>query len=106
MSDFRTRRSLNFRFYYLIFLLAVILYLLLVRSTLKMAIKNSLLLALAILSGFSLGFPGGNWKASIAKIKARAAAPITSPDDSNELIGDLLSPGPTTPVGQVRDELF
>ena len=45
------------------------------------------------------GFPG--YRKALADIKARAAAPITSVEDSNEMIGDLVSPGPTTPVGQV-----
>jgi hypothetical protein len=74
---------------------------------LKMTARTSyLLLALTMLWGFTFAFPGGNWRASIAEIRARAAAPITSPDDSNELIGDLLSPGPNTTVGQVGDSPF
>jgi hypothetical protein len=39
----------------------------------------------------------------IAEIQARAAAPISGPEDSNELLGDLISPGPTTDVGKVGD---
>ena len=62
----------------------------------------SFLMASAMTASFTLAFPGGNWKVAIQEIKARAAAPITSPDDSNELIGDLLSPGPNSTVGQVR----
>jgi hypothetical protein len=37
----------------------------------------------------------------MAEIQLRAAAPINSVEDSNEMVGDLVSPGPTTPVGQV-----
>ena len=46
-----------------------------------------------------LAFPG--MEKAMTDIKARAAAPIASVEDSNELVGDLISPGPNTPVGQV-----
>jgi hypothetical protein len=49
----------------------------------------------------ALGFPAGSWTTMMAEIRERAAAPITSAEDSNEMVGDLISPGPTTPVGQV-----
>jgi hypothetical protein len=67
-----------------------------------MIVLLTLVLLLQNLQSFSFAFPSKDWKASIAEIRERAAAPITSPDDSNELIGDLLSPGPTSPVGEVR----
>lgn len=43
---------------------------------------------------------GAMWSKKLAQIKARAIRPIDSPEDSFELIGDLASPGPTTPVGK------
>ena len=50
-----------------------------------------------------LAYPGaGKWKQTLAELQRRAAAPIDSPEDSTELLGDLVSPGPTTPVGKVR----
>ena len=58
-------------------------------------------LCLATLLSSSVAFSGEGWRAKIAEIRARAAAPITSAEDSNELIGDLVTPGPTTPIGQV-----
>jgi hypothetical protein len=49
----------------------------------------------------SLAFSGPGWREKIAQIKARAAAPITSVEDSNEMIGDLTTSAPRSPVGQV-----
>jgi hypothetical protein len=49
-----------------------------------------------------LAYPGtGKWKQTLAELQRRAATPIDSPEDSNELLGDLITPGPTTPVGKV-----
>jgi hypothetical protein len=56
---------------------------------------------MALLSS-TLAFPGAGWKRKMEEIKARAAAPITGVEDSNEMLGDLVTPGPVTPVGQVR----
>jgi hypothetical protein len=57
--------------------------------------------SLAILPYSVISYPGGKFKEAIAEIQARAAAPITSPNDSNELLGDLVSLGPSTTVGKV-----
>jgi hypothetical protein len=48
-------------------------------------------------------YPGGKMTKLLDDIKvvARGLAPIDSPQDSNELIGDLVTPGPTSTVGQV-----
>lgn len=49
-----------------------------------------------------LAYPNaGKWKQTLAELQRRAATPIDSPEDSNELLGDLLTPGPSTPVGKV-----
>ena len=40
----------------------------------------------------TVAFGGAAWKATIADIKARAARPVDGPNDSNELLGDLVSP--------------
>lgn len=49
-----------------------------------------------------LAYPGaGKWKNTLSELERRAATPIDSPEDSNELLGDLLTAGPTTPVGKV-----
>jgi hypothetical protein len=58
-------------------------------------------ICLMVLLRSTMAFPGAAWKTKMAEIKARAAAPITSVEDSNEMLGDLVSPGPVTPVGQV-----
>ena len=65
---------------------------------------NNILLhtALATLLPVTLAYPGGKWTEKLAEIKARAARPVDSPEDSNELLGDLVTPGPSTPIGQVR----
>jgi hypothetical protein len=64
---------------------------------------NNILLhtALASLLPLSLAYPGGKWGNKIAEIKARAARPVDGPEDSNELLGDLVTPGPSTDVGKV-----
>ena len=58
-----------------------------------------LIAALSAVLPFGSAFPGLG--KALVEIRARAAAPITSVEDSNELVGDLVSPGPSTPVGQV-----
>jgi hypothetical protein len=67
-----------------------------------MKTQNTLVHAslMALLSS-AMAFPGEGWKAKMAEIKARGAAPVNSVEDSNEMLGDLISPGPVTPVGQV-----
>ena len=47
----------------------------------------------------AIAFPG--YGKVLADMQKRAAAPIDSVEDSNEMIGDLVSPGPTSTVGQV-----
>jgi hypothetical protein len=50
------------------------------------------------------GYPGGKhggFAKTLNEIKKRAAAPITGPLDSNELIGDLATVGPQSDVGKV-----
>jgi hypothetical protein len=68
-----------------------------------------------IYSSFALGFVaasphgsayGKEWAKKLAQIKARAARPIDSPEDSNELIGDLETLGATTPVGTTIQEIL
>jgi hypothetical protein len=56
---------------------------------------------LAILLPGVFAYPGGRMAKTLQEIKARGLAPIDSVEDSNEMIGDLVSPGPTTPIGQV-----
>ena len=56
---------------------------------------------LMTLVAFTLAFPGEGWKAKLGELRERAAAPINSIEDSNEMLGDLISPGPSTPVGKV-----
>lgn len=58
-------------------------------------------LATTILAYPGAGKGAGKWKQTLAELQRRAATPIDSPEDSNELLGDLLTPGPTTPVGKV-----
>jgi len=41
------------------------------------------------------------WTKTLAQIKERALLPPDGPEDSFEMIGDLVSPGPTTPVGEL-----
>jgi hypothetical protein len=66
----------------------------------KMKFTNILLSS--VMATTILAYPGaGKWKQTLAELQRRAAAPIDSPEDSTELLGDLISPGPTTPVGKV-----
>jgi hypothetical protein len=68
-----------------------------------MKLKNILLhSALASLIPAALAHPGHKWAAKLKEIQERAARPVDGPDDSSELLGDLVTPGPTTPVGKVR----
>jgi hypothetical protein len=50
-------------------------------------------------------YPGGKLAKTIEDIKikvhARGVSPITGSDDSFELIGDLVTPGPTSSVGKL-----
>jgi hypothetical protein len=55
-----------------------------------------------LLTGETLAHPGQAWARKLREIQERAAAPISSPEDSFEMIGDLVTPGPVTPMGQVR----
>jgi hypothetical protein len=69
-------------------------------------------LFLGIISVFSLtanAFPGWNNR-TLLELRKRAnltsqvdqgISPIRGPYDSDELLGDLISPGPSTRVGQV-----
>jgi hypothetical protein len=56
---------------------------------------------LACLASSTVAHPGQKWARMLDEIKARAAAPIDSPEDSFEMIGDLVSPGPVTAMGKV-----
>ena len=50
------------------------------------------------------GFRG--YEKTLQEIQARAAAPITSVEDSSELLGDLATGGPTTPVGHAIADII
>jgi hypothetical protein len=68
-----------------------------------MKINNILLhSALATLIPVALAHPGQKWAAKLKEIQERAARPVDGPDDSSELLGDLVTPGPSTAVGKVR----
>ncbi len=54
---------------------------------------------LVILLPSSNAHPGSKWEQKLKEI--RAAAPIDSPEDSTELIGDLVNGGAKTAVGKV-----
>jgi hypothetical protein len=62
------------------------------------------LLGSVIFSG-AVAHPGNQWKEKLVQIEAevarRAARPVDGPDDSSELLGDLVKPGPTSPLGKV-----
>ena len=68
----------------------------------------SLLGTVALLSYIpeTLAHPGSGWKAKIAEIQKRGARPADGPDDSSELLGDLVSPGPKTDVGRLIADLL
>jgi hypothetical protein len=64
--------------------------------------RFSTLLSISAALSFVTASPhGAAWAKKLAeiKLKARADAP-DGVEDSDEMIGDLVSPGPTTPVGQ------
>jgi hypothetical protein len=68
--------------------------------------KNLQLLfgVLSVFFAVSSGFGGRKWNATFAEIRKRVndlPAPIAGPHDSDELLGDLVRPGPRTQVGQV-----
>jgi hypothetical protein len=71
-----------------------------------------ILLGSAIASALpgTLAHPGSKWAKKMVEVEAeisrRAATPIDSPEDSNELLGDLVTPGPSTPVGKACFQLF
>jgi hypothetical protein len=56
----------------------------------------------------AMAYPGGKLAKTLEeiKMKARGISPITGPDDSDELIGDLVKPGPSTDVGKVSFHRF
>jgi hypothetical protein len=58
---------------------------------------------LAVIIPTVIAYPGGKMMKTLAeiKIKARGLSPITGPEDSSEMIGDLVTPGPTTTIGKV-----
>ena len=58
---------------------------------------------LVMLLPSAIAYPGGKFAKTLEeiKIKARGISPITGPDDSDELIGDLVTPGPTSDTGKV-----
>jgi hypothetical protein len=69
---------------------------------------SDMLASLALLSAVpeTLAHPGSVWKERLAEIQARAARPVDGPNDSSELLGDLVMPGPTTPVGKLVADLL
>lgn len=68
--------------------------------------KLSNILLGSALASASLGHPGSKWAERMAEIEVevqrRAARPVDGPEDSNELLGDLVKPGPNTAVGKVN----
>jgi hypothetical protein len=68
-----------------------------------MRVNNFVLQAvMASILQTSLGYPAGEWNAKFQEIQARGVDPNTGPNDSSEMIGDLIYPGAITPVGQAR----
>jgi hypothetical protein len=65
---------------------------------------GNILLGSALASA-SLAHPKSKWAERMAEIESevqrRAARPVDGPDDSNELLGDLVKPGANTPIGKV-----
>jgi hypothetical protein len=68
----------------------------------------TLLGSLALISALpeALAHPGSAWKAKVAEIQKRAARPARGADDSSELLGDLINPGPRTEVGRLIADLL
>jgi hypothetical protein len=46
------------------------------------------------------------WVKTLAQIKERALLPPDGPEDSFEMIGDLVSPGPVTPNGKLVSDIL
>lgn len=69
---------------------------------------SDFLASLAILSALPETFahPGNFWKEKLVEIQARAARPADGPDDSSELLGDLVNPGPKTQTGKLIADLL
>ena len=69
---------------------------------------SDFLASLAILSAVpeTLAHPGNFWKEKLPEIQARAARPARGADDSSELLGDLVKPGPRTEVGKLIADLL
>jgi hypothetical protein len=55
----------------------------------------------------TLAHPGNGWKDKLkVEIQARAARPAKGNDDSSELLGDLVKPGPRTTNGRLIADLL
>jgi hypothetical protein len=67
-----------------------------------MRANHLLLAAIASLLKTATSYPSGGWTALMNEIQQKGIDPNTGPNDSSEMIGDLISPGATTPVGQAR----
>lgn len=69
---------------------------------------SDLLASVAFLSAVpeTLAHPGNFWKERLPEIQARAARPARGNDDSSELLGDLVRPGPRTEVGRLIADLL
>jgi hypothetical protein len=67
-----------------------------------MRANHFLLAVIASLLKTTTSYPAGGWTALMNEIRQKGIDPNTGPNDSFELIGDLISPGVTTPVGQAR----
>lgn len=46
------------------------------------------------------------WVRTLAQLKERALLPPDGPEDSFEMIGDLVSPGPTTSIGRLVADIL
>ncbi|KAF2396891.1 heme peroxidase [Trichodelitschia bisporula] len=69
--------------------------------------KTTTLLFAALFSGPTFAAPGSEWKERLAtEVERRAARPANGPDDSSELLGDLVTPGPTTPIGKTIADIL
>ena len=54
----------------------------------------------------ALAYPGMAWKNTLAELQKRTAVPADDANDSNEMLGDLVSPGPITPMGKLAAGLL
>ena len=61
--------------------------------------SHLILVAIASLLKTTTAYPSG-FTALLNEIRQKGVDPNTGPNDSSEMIGDLISPGATTPVGQ------